>query len=151
MARTVRVETRNLNRLLLLEELIPLLPQFHMTMGGYERLTQRISTPTVASVVVTRRKITGQPLFEDIAQPGEIWWRTEVPLTVQEGNDLDAVLSAHDETGVSEEQARENQDSDDIGRLITALQDWNSLSAGQKDTATRRILRLLLRRYAQQV
>ncbi len=151
MARTVRIEARDFNRLFLLEELTPLLPQFHMTMGGYERLTQRISTPTAAPVVVTRRKITGQPLFEDIAQPGEIWWRTEVPLTVQEESDLDAVLAAHDETGISVEQGREDQDSDDIARLITALQDWNSINAGQKDTATRRILRLLLRRYNQRV
>ena len=151
MARTIRTQLRNFNKLLLLEELTPILPQFNMTMGGFERLTQRVVAPTTTPVTVTRRKITGQPLFEDIAQPGEIWWRTEVPLTVREETDLDVVLSAHDETGISVEQGRENQDIDDIEQLVTALQDWDSLNPGQRNTATRRILRLLLRRYAQPV
>ena len=100
----VRVVVKEFNSELLREELVALglpMPKFK----GFESSgSAGFYTPNAARRVIARRTSQGGPDITDSANPGELRFSLDSPLTSRQESDLDGVLAAHDSTQRTAEQ-----------------------------------------------
>ena len=103
-------------------------------------------TPNAATKVIARRTVQGGPDFEDSADPGELRFTLDAPLTASQETNLDGILAAHDSTQHTEEQARGDTDQTDYQQLLSDFNNFDSMSLPEKDVVLKRLVRLLVRR-----
>lgn len=104
MAREIRTSLRDFNEELFREELSGVLPPHDLTMGGFHPNGPTTVTPNAAPRVITERNIPPGPPVQEVAQPGELWVDTDVPLEPIDLAALDAILVGHLETATTAQQ-----------------------------------------------
>jgi hypothetical protein len=137
-----KIVNKNINLEKLTEEMTAAgFSNFGFLLAGFNRLNDRVHQPNAAQKVIATS--TGQP--DDLADPGEIRFRTEEELTGQEETDLDAVYAAHDYTILTAEQTRIDVDLIDIDQLLVDFGNFDGMTQGQVNTTIKRALRVLVR------
>ncbi len=104
----------------------------------------RIYAPAATRRVVGRRSGSDGEIL-DFADPGELRLGFSRDLTAPEDTTLDGLLTAHDSTGVTSDQTRDDQDETELDLLTTAFRNWNTLTDVQRSNATRLAIRYIVR------
>lgn len=114
--------------------------------AGLERSTRRLMIRFTENREIGRNKdSTG--LVIDTADPGELRFTTEVPLTGPQDTELDGVVAGHDPALLTIEQQREDKDAAVIVQITFNLQraNWDALNNAQQRETLRRSCQLLFR------
>ena len=139
---TIKFAIKNINLELLREELVAVsVPVQGLLMAGFHRLNARVYEPNAATQVIARA--SGRP--DVTAEPGELKFKNDPALTLDEEVALDAVLSAHDATNLSAGQRNDDTDSAAIPALVNAFRNWDTRTPAQKDNILRQLTRLVAR------
>lgn len=122
--------------------------QFSVTFAGFKQspTDPHVMIRNSGKEIIGRRKDSTGNTF-DLADPGEIRFLTESPLTPAENTTLDGLVSAHDPTVKSREQRREDNDAVALAIVTDNLKaaNWAGLTNGQKTETLRRACQLLFR------
>lgn len=142
MAYKYKIVNKNINLNKLTEEMTTAgFTNFGFLMAGFNKLNDRVYQPNAAQKVIA----TSTGKSDDLADVGEIRFRTEEELTGQEETDLDAVYTAHDYTKLTAEQIRVDQDVTDADQLLIDFGNFDSMSQGQINSTIKKALRVLVR------
>ena len=142
MVEVVKVAVKTVNPDLLVEQITASLPLVGVGWAGFERAGPRTMDPFVEA----SRKVGESGGVDDIALRGELRFKFSRALSGPEDTQLDGILSSHTSTDTTSEQNRRVQDEVVLDELITAHQNWQSLSNPQKFVAMRKVLRYVIRK-----
>lgn len=142
MVYTYKIVNKNINLEKLTEEMVAAgFTNFGFLMAGFNKLSNRIYQPNTAQKVIATS--TGKP--DDLADVGEIRFRSENLLSGQEESDLEAVYTIHDYTKLTAEQIRVDVDLLDIDQLLIDFGDFDGMNTAQINAVIKRALRVLVR------
>ena len=142
MAVLIKIMDKDLNLECLQEEMIAAgLPEVGMLIAGFHLQNRRLYSPFTEPEVIARA--TGKD--DVIAQPGELQFRYDPPLTVGQKRTLDQVLLAHDATVLSTMQKNKDQDDADCLAIAENYRNWATLNSSAKDENARLVARLIAR------
>ena len=140
MAKYTRTVLKPFNKALLAEQLTGFnLVRFDL--AGFQRASEFVGEPTTEPKRVLRKRLTNGSYIEDFAEPGEIRFES----AADPGGALDAVLSAHDSTGLTAEQARLNKDGTDFDTLIAQYPNIDGMNAAQVRNYVKLLARIVIR------
>ncbi len=142
MVKTIKIVNKNLNISKLWEELEAAgFSDFGLLMAGFHQLSDGIYEPNAGQKVIATS--TGQP--DDIAEAGELRFKTAIALSGAEETTLEGVYTAHDFSIKTDEQTRQDTDIAELDQLLIDYGNYDGMNAGQKDVVIKRMMRLLLR------
>lgn len=142
MATIIKIANKRINLDRLTEELATAgIPLQSLLLAGFNQFNVRVSQPNASTKVIATG--TGKP--DDTAEPGELRFTYDPPLTVAQETTLDGVLAAHDHTVNSTSQNNADQDTADAAQLASDFQNWDTLLPPEKDESQERLTRLVAR------
>lgn len=147
MVTLIKIMNKDLNFSLFQQEYSALgLSPLSLLLAGFTRVPKGNYEPFASRQVISSASDPGGgPDITDSADPGELRFKFEVALTGPEEASLDAFLTAHNATQQSDAQINEARDITAKDQFIQTFQDWDTLTAVQKDNRTQELFRAVAR------